>query len=356
MVPDTGKFVLWQRDADNIGDMIDVKPDTDCLDDDSCAFDDWPGGNRYDPSSQWGAQCDLDPTRPECGPSSEQSDGTTYGEIVARNGNRIAVVDIPPGLYPGDDGVKILSRGDGPNDEVTFRACGPPFDAPITLYGQGGVMVKCGSLRLAVGAGEAVMEIPWNPVVVPQGAAILVEEAGPGELSITSDPRSTAVVTVGGVEIHPGESIIVDTTNAPPVTAIDGPASGSVVAAGTPISFTGSFTDANVEDTHTATWDFDGVTVPGTVSESGGVGTVTVDYAFLTPGIYHATLTVTDDSGGSDTADTVGDLSAFVVVYDPEGGFVTGGGWINSPPGAYARDLTLTGKATFGFVSKYQKG
>ncbi|HKZ48575.1 MAG TPA: hypothetical protein VJ397_07300, partial [Thermoplasmata archaeon] len=47
---------------------------------------------------------------------------------------------------------------------------------------------------------------------------------------------------------------------------------------------------------------------------------------------------------------------AFVVVYDPEGGFVTGGGWINSPPGAYARDLTLTGKATFGFVSKYQKG
>jgi hypothetical protein len=46
----------------------------------------------------------------------------------------------------------------------------------------------------------------------------------------------------------------------------------------------------------------------------------------------------------------------FLAVYDPTAGFVTGGGWINSPAGAYQADLTLTGKATFGFVSKYQKG
>ncbi|MEW5975999.1 MAG: kelch repeat-containing protein [Acidobacteriota bacterium] len=43
-------------------------------------------------------------------------------------------------------------------------------------------------------------------------------------------------------------------------------------------------------------------------------------------------------------------------VYDPNGGFVTGGGWINSPAGAYTMDLSLSGKANFGFVSKYQKG
>ncbi len=45
-----------------------------------------------------------------------------------------------------------------------------------------------------------------------------------------------------------------------------------------------------------------------------------------------------------------------LAVYDPEGGFVTGGGWINSPAGAYAPDPDLTGKANFGFVSKYKKG
>lgn len=47
---------------------------------------------------------------------------------------------------------------------------------------------------------------------------------------------------------------------------------------------------------------------------------------------------------------------ALVAVYDPAAGFVTGGGWISSPEGAYTADPSLVGKATFGFVSKYQKG
>jgi hypothetical protein len=46
----------------------------------------------------------------------------------------------------------------------------------------------------------------------------------------------------------------------------------------------------------------------------------------------------------------------YVVVYDQDGGFVTGGGWINSPIEAYTADPTLEGKASFGFVSKYKKG
>ena len=45
-----------------------------------------------------------------------------------------------------------------------------------------------------------------------------------------------------------------------------------------------------------------------------------------------------------------------VVVYDPSAGFVTGGGWIDSPAGAYFPDSALAGKATFGFVSKCKKG
>ena len=44
------------------------------------------------------------------------------------------------------------------------------------------------------------------------------------------------------------------------------------------------------------------------------------------------------------------------VVYDPSAGFVTGGGWIDSPAGSYAADTSLSGKATFGFVAKYKKG
>ncbi len=49
-----------------------------------------------------------------------------------------------------------------------------------------------------------------------------------------------------------------------------------------------------------------------------------------------------------------------IVVYDSSAGFVTGGGWIDSPPGTYTpedpTDPDITGRANFGFVSKYKKG
>ncbi|HET6576385.1 MAG TPA: PKD domain-containing protein, partial [Fimbriiglobus sp.] len=105
-------------------------------------------------------------------------------------------------------------------------------------------------------------------------------------------------------------------------------------------------------DTHTATWDWgDGTgTSAGTVTESSGSGSVAGNHTYSAAGVYTVTLKVTDDGG------TVTTTFQYVVVYDPSAGFVTGGGWIDSPAGAYPADTTLTGKANFGFVSKYQKG
>jgi hypothetical protein len=71
----------------------------------------------------------------------------------------------------------------------------------------------------------------------------------------------------------------------------------------------------------------------------------------LAVGVYDICVTAEDAAGNiSNTECTM------LAVYDPNAGFVTGGGWINSPAGAYVPDPGLTGKATFGFVSKYQKG
>jgi large repetitive protein len=58
------------------------------------------------------------------------------------------------------------------------------------------------------------------------------------------------------------------------------------------------------------------------------------------------------------------DATAIFVIYDASAGFVTGGGWINSPGTAlslYGASLVnsqvgMLGKAHFGFESKYQKG
>jgi hypothetical protein len=118
-------------------------------------------------------------------------------------------------------------------------------------------------------------------------------------------------------------------------------------------SVTASFTDADIGDTHTCTFSWDDGQAPtdGIVSETSGSGSCTGTQTFYTAGVYTVSVTVTDDDGESATS-----TYEFVVIYDPSAGFVTGGGWINSPQGAYAADPELTGKANFGFVSKYKKG
>ncbi len=124
------------------------------------------------------------------------------------------------------------------------------------------------------------------------------------------------------------------------------------VQVNTGIIASADFTDPGMLDTHTAIWDWgDVTTLDGTVDETNGSGSASGSHAYGAPDVYTIVLTITDKDGGSASSEF-----RYVVIYDPEGGFVTGGGWIDSPEGAYTADPTLTGKANFGFVSKYKKG
>lgn len=112
------------------------------------------------------------------------------------------------------------------------------------------------------------------------------------------------------------------------------------------------FSDCGVLDTHTAAWDWgDGSSSTGNCSETDGSGAVSGNHKYAAPGVYTVMLNITDKDGASTSA-----FKEYIVVYDPAGGFVTGGGWINSPKGAYLDNVELEGKANFGFISKYEKG
>ena len=144
----------------------------------------------------------------------------------------------------------------------------------------------------------------------------------------------------------------VTVNNLAPVVA-DVMAPTNPVAAGSPspVHVSSSFTDVGTQDSYTVQWDWgNGFTTTYTLGPL-EPKTLSATYAYLAAGVFTITLTVTDDDTG-----TASKQSGFVVVYDPSAGFVTGGGWIDSPAGAYTADPTLSGKATFGFVSKYHNG
>ncbi|MBI5962560.1 MAG: ExeM/NucH family extracellular endonuclease [Chloroflexi bacterium] len=161
-----------------------------------------------------------------------------------------------------------------------------------------------------------------------------------------------ALYEVNAYRTSDHDSVVVglDPVNYPPELGTIS-VSSSLVSVGTTVDASVSFTDPDKLDTHTAVWDWgDGAASTGTITESNGTGTINNSHVYTVPGVY--TVTVTVDDGYGNTAQAAYE---FIVVYDPNGGFVTGGGWINSPAGAYIADPSAVGQGKFGFVAKYHK-
>jgi hypothetical protein len=135
--------------------------------------------------------------------------------------------------------------------------------------------------------------------------------------------------------------------NTPPIiTNLTGPS--GPIAKGNPAAITVNFTDTGItNDTVTISWG-DNTTDNTFVGASSPLSTT---HTYTDAGVYTVDVTVTDGCGASATMSF-----QFIVIYDPNGGFVTGGGFITSPAGAYVANPSLTGKANFGFVSKYLPG
>jgi hypothetical protein len=157
----------------------------------------------------------------------------------------------------------------------------------------------------------------------------------PGKYAITQG----ALALNSNYELtYVGADLTIVQANSAPTANPGGPYLGAI---NTAIYFDGSLSSDADGNPLTYAWDFgDG---------GNGLG-VTPDHSYAVTGIYDVCLVVNDGTVDSDPACTI------AVVYDPSGGFVTGGGWIDSPAGAYSQDPDLAGRATFGFVSKYKKG
>lgn len=263
----------------------------------------------------------------------DQAGYTTLSGYYSNNYyDNVQIYTIEPNQAPSVDAGGPYSVDEGGSVEVT---------ASGTDYDEGDVLTFAWDLDNDGTFETPGHSVPFSAVGLngPSTQTIAVQVTDSGGLTATDD------TTVEIANVAPSVG---------PITAPVDP-----VQVGMSVDVEASFADPGTEDTHTAVWDWDDgnqcdttITNPDcALSQSPGFGSVTGSHTYTTPGVYTVTLRVTDNDGDSGES-----IFEFVVVYDPSGGFVTGGGWIDSPEGAYEAEPSLTGKATFGFVSKYKNG
>lgn len=279
--------------------------------------------------------------------------GANGAVVINANGTVTYTPNI--NFFGNDAFTYTVSDGNGGTDTATVSVTVNLVNSPPTANAGGPYTVSEGSSVAVSATGSdpenGSLSFAWdldnNGSFETPGQSVSFSAAGLDGLSIRT--IKVQVTDSGGLSTIEQATVTVQNV-APNVGAIT--ASIDPIPVGSNVVVNANFTDAGIPDTHTAQWTWDdGATSSGTVTEVNGSGAVTGNHTFTATGVYEIKLRVTDDDGDASEA-----VFQYVVVYDPQGGFVTGGGWINSPVGAYLNNPALTGKANFGFVSKYLKG
>ena len=266
--------------------------------------------------------------------------GKTFSlsHLYTDNGTYNVTVTVDDGTASGSDGVVVTVNNVAP--VVSAGA-----DATIN---EGGTFAQNGSFT-DPGTDTWTATVDYGDGSGVQSLALSGKDFS---LSHTYADNGSYTVIVTVTDDDTGtdsDDVLVTVSNvAPTITSVTVPLS-PVAAGPNNVTVTWAFTDPGADTwTCAISWDTGLAEESATyVAPKSCSATKT-----LPAGIYTVTVRVTDDDGGTDTETA----TTYIVVFDPQGGFVTGGGSISSPAGAYPADGLLSGKATFGFVSKYQKG
>jgi hypothetical protein len=300
--------------------------------------------------------------------SGDQGNNHSVGSKSSTDGRYVAVSSLASNLVVGDTNMKndvFVHHIDWAAESGTGGQCGTPSNTSPTVDAGADATLTEGSTLTGTGSFTDSDTDLWT-ATVDYG-----DGSGVQPLTLNSDKTFslnhryldngsyTITVTVGDGTATASDSLTATVTNIAPtvgsITVSSGQPTPDVVPVGTSVSTSASYSDPGLLDTHTASWNWgDGSTDAGQTSATDGSGTATGSHTYSTPGVYTLILTVTDKDGDSGQS-----VYEYVVVYDSDGGFVTGGGWITSPLGACKLSSCIdetTGKANFGFVSKYQKG
>ncbi len=267
---------------------------------------------------------------------------SVYALDVESNGN----LDILGGFAGTETfDCTVLSSSSYSNLAIAKLGVSADVSGAPTLQATANSICSGNSTTLSISSGNLNNATYWKWYTGSCGGTLV----GSGN-SITVSPEqiTTYYARAEGGCAGPGVcgsiTITIDNTQ-PVVSSVSAPV--APIAVNTLINLDVVYTDNDVTSASIKWGDASGIQ---TVDYP--VNSFTVPHTYNVPGVYSVEVILTDACGVTSTPYQY----QYVVVYDPNGGFVTGGGWINSPVGAYRSDVTLSGKAIFGFESKYQKG
>jgi len=296
--------------------------------------------------------------------------GVTDGTVRAWRSLETTSPDVPLN-YIGNGGATlsngILTDNFQTNGSITTYV----IDLPTPLLPPTGAPPGGGS-PLTVSAGPDVTGNETQPITLngsvsggsgptPQVTwqATPVSGTDPNASCTFSDPHSPvtsitcsdegdyrAMITAdNGVDAPVSSFAAVHSLNLGPALSITAPAPWQTYPAPATVNLVAPITDPGAHDTHTCTINWDDGSPPEVFAQEGSCDR---SHTYTTPGIYTINVTVTDDDQHQASQNVI------AIVFDPTAGFVTGGGWIDSPPGAFTADPTLSGKAHFAIEASYK--
>ncbi|MBN1581201.1 MAG: cadherin-like domain-containing protein [Anaerolineae bacterium] len=321
-------------DGDGTPDCIDQCPlDPDKIEPGICGCGTPDTDTDLDGTPDCIDQCPLDPDKIEpgicgCGMPDTDTDGDGTPDCIDDDDDNDGLLDgddpdplnARPMLAVDDDPI-IVSEGEWASNTGTYSD--PEGDA-VTLAASVGIVTDNGD-------GTWNWAFLTNDGPVQSQTVTIIAEGTGGSREIIFD-------------------LVVDNV-APTIDAVTAPIDPVDISNQAAVSVTVTFSDPGIADTHEVAWNW-GDNRSDTQPNAGSP--VSTSHVYTLPGVYAVTVTVTDDDDGSATV-----VYEFIVIYDSEGGFVTGGGWIMSPEGACLLawcDESTIGMAHFGFVSRYAKG
>lgn len=163
-------------------------------------------------------------------------------------------------------------------------------------------------------------------------------------LNCSNEGENTMTLTVTDVNGNSstGTAIVTVTNDKPQITSLELPADEQQV--NTTVNLSATYTDVNLSKA-LVNWG-DGSETTATFAE----GSISAEHNYLKAGIYEVTLTISDTCG-LEAIET----HEYVIIFDPNAGFVTGGGWFSTTVGAWTGSSDSDIKSHVEFNSKYKK-